>query len=255
MNITLQINKSVEENAGLYFEKAKKAKKKLAGVAEILEKTEKRLEKLDKVEAKANIRKQKPKKEWYEKFRWMLTSEGNLVIGGRDSTTNDILVKKHMERNDLVFHADITGSPFSILKTERPTKQEKEEVAQFTAINSKAFSLGLGSMDVYCVKPEQVGLSAPSGEYMQKGSFMIHGKKETFSVGFDFAAGLLKDGRVMVAPLPAVKVHCEHFISLRPGSKKKSDIVKKIQHEFEKYSSFMVVQEQVMSVLPPGNLS
>jgi hypothetical protein len=197
----------------------------------------------------------KPAKEWYEKFRWMLTLRGSLVIGGRDATTNDILIKKHMQPGDLVFHADIAGSPFCLLKAKEPERGEKQEAAQFCAIHSKAFSLGLASLDVYAVTPEQIGMSAPAGEYMQKGSFMIHGKKETFTVTLDFAAGLLPDGRVMAAPVASVEAHCSKAIRLRPGDRKKSDVVRMIQRAFAGHSPFEITQEQVMSVLPPGNLS
>ncbi|MFH1133762.1 MAG: NFACT RNA binding domain-containing protein [Nanoarchaeota archaeon] len=255
MDITLSLGKGIEENAGDYFEKAKKAKQKLDGVHEIIAITQKKLERIDRVKEAAKSEKQMPKKEWYEKFRWMLTSEGNLVIGGRDATTNDILIKKQMQPGDLVFHADIAGSPFCLLKAEKATAQEKAEVAQFCAINSKAFSLGLSSLDVYAVPPEQIGFSAPAGEYMKKGSFMINGRKENFTVTLDFAAGLLPDGRVMAAPLSAVQKHCTVFIKLKPGDKKKSDVVRKLQKEFGKTSAFAITQEQVMSVLPPGNMS
>ena len=44
------------------------------------------------------------KKLWYERFRWFITSDGLLAIGGKDATSNDILIKRHTEENDLIFH-------------------------------------------------------------------------------------------------------------------------------------------------------
>ena len=255
MKITLHLDKSLEENAGIYFDKAKKAKKKLEGLKEAMDMTEKKLKKLEKRKVMEKEKKPSPKKEWYEKFRWMLTSKGSLVVGGRDATTNDILIKKHMEPDDTVFHADIAGSPFCLLKSEKPSPKEKEETAVFCAINSKAFSLGLSTSEVYAVKPDQIGFSAPAGEYMQKGSFMINGKKEYFNPELEFAAGLLEDGRVMCGPLTAVEKNCQHLIRLRSGDRKKSDIVRLIQNRFDKHSGFEIAQEQVMSVLPPGSFS
>ncbi|MBU0459211.1 MAG: NFACT family protein, partial [Nanoarchaeota archaeon] len=46
MQIEINLNKTVEENAGTYFNLAKKAKKKLKGAKEALEKTKQELEKL-----------------------------------------------------------------------------------------------------------------------------------------------------------------------------------------------------------------
>ncbi len=56
---------------------------------------------------------------WYEKLRWFLTSDGLLVIGGRDATTNEMVVKKHMENRDIYFHSDIHGAASIILKGRR----------------------------------------------------------------------------------------------------------------------------------------
>ena len=50
MEIEIDLNKSLEENAGTYFELAKKAKKKLKGAQEALIRSEKELEKLQKQE-------------------------------------------------------------------------------------------------------------------------------------------------------------------------------------------------------------
>ena len=98
------------------------------------------------------------KKKWYEKFRWFVSSEGFLCIGGRDATTNDILVKKHMEKGDLVFHTQLAGSPFFIIKSEgkKIGKKTIEEAAQATASYSRAWKHGFTVTEVYYITPEQV---------------------------------------------------------------------------------------------------
>jgi len=55
-------------------------------------------------------------KEWYERYRWFITSEGLLAIGGRDASSNSAIIRKHLTENDIVFHAEVHGSPFFILK-------------------------------------------------------------------------------------------------------------------------------------------
>src|SRR3989338_700530 len=98
--LILDINKSVEQNASLYYDKAKKIKKKIEGARKALADTQKKLEKIEKQKLKEEKSKEQvqltepSKKEWYEKFRWFISSEGFLVIGGRDATTNEIIVKK-----------------------------------------------------------------------------------------------------------------------------------------------------------------
>ena len=99
MRVTLAVAKSLEKNAEKYFEKAKKARKKVEGAKEAIEKTRKKMELVKKAAAKEQKEeevKQKArarKKKWYEKFRWFITSDGFLVVGGRDATSNEIVIK------------------------------------------------------------------------------------------------------------------------------------------------------------------
>ena len=89
MKIALDVSKSLEKNAEKYFEKAKKARKKIEGAKEAVERIKKKLETaMKKEEKELEKEKNKPaprKKHWYEKFRWFITSDGFLVVGGRDA--------------------------------------------------------------------------------------------------------------------------------------------------------------------------
>ena len=233
--ITLDIKKNVEQNAEIYFEKSKKAKKKLEGALEALEKTQRQVEKLEKerkvIENKTKDKAQNIKKEWYEKFRWFISSEDFLVIGGRDATSNEIVIKKHTEKDDIVFHTDMAGSPFFIIKTEGKVvgKETMKEVADATLSYSRAWKAGLSSTEVFHVKPEQVSKQAQSGEYLTKGAFMIRGKTNYVPADMSIAIGMLNNGKVMGAPLSAVKKHCEKFVVLQQGNEKTGAIAKKIQ--------------------------
>ena len=234
--IELDIKKSLEENASSYFEKAKKAKKKIAGAKKALEKArekQKCLEEKKDVEikaAEAKKEKTKRKAQWYEKFRWFRTSEGLLVIGGRDATTNEIVVKKHTVADDIVFHTDMAGSPFFILKCEnkKPSEQSLKEVADATCSFSRAWKLGLGSQKIFHVNPDQVTKEAKAGEYLTKGSFMIKGKTNYIDNKINAAVGIADDGAVMAGPVEAIKKHCRQYVELEQGSEKTSAIAKKI---------------------------
>lgn len=56
------------------------------------------------------------KRYWFEKFKWFISSDDYLVLAGRDSIQNEILVKRHMESNDIYIHADIHGAASCIVK-------------------------------------------------------------------------------------------------------------------------------------------
>ena len=132
MKIEIDLDKNIESNAQKYFEKAKKLKKKLEGAKKAIEETSKKLERekseLENAELKKERQKKEKerKKEWYEKFRWCLSSNDFLIIGGKDSTSNEVVIKKHLDAHDLVYHTESPGSPFIIIKNpENRTMPEK----------------------------------------------------------------------------------------------------------------------------------
>ncbi|MCW4021371.1 MAG: ribosome rescue protein RqcH, partial [Candidatus Bathyarchaeota archaeon] len=181
---SLNLKSLAQKNAAEYYVMAKKAERKIAGAERALEKTRETIEKtrvqrIEKVETASKTLPKRRKREWYEKFRWFRSSDGFLVIGGRDASTNEVLIKKHVEPQDIVFHAEISGAPFAVVKTEgrTPPEQTIKETAQFAASYSRGWKEGLGAIDVYWVSPKQVSKTPPSGEYLPKGSFMIYGTK------------------------------------------------------------------------------
>lgn len=237
MEIEIDLNKSVEENAEVYYEKAKKAKKKLKGAGAALEETRKKLAEAEKEEkgfleeTKEREAKKERKKEWYEKFHWFESSEGFLCIGGKDATSNEIVVKKHMEKGDIVFHTEMAGSPFFIVKKGQGAGEATlKECAQATAAYSRGWKRGLGTVEVYVVEPEQVSKTTKAGEYMPKGAFMIQGKRRFFNPKLELAIGLA-EGRIIGGPEEAVKKKTGNYIVVVPGREKKSELAKKIKYK------------------------
>ncbi len=239
MEIEFDLTKSVDENAGNYFNLAKKAKKKLAGAKEALIESKKKLEKLKKDEDKfmaeetKKLEKKEKKREWYEKFHWFISSEDFLCIGGKDATSNEIVIKKHTEKEDLVFHTDMAGSPFFVIKNGQEASEITiEETAQAVAVYSKAWKLGHTTADVFYVKPEQVSKEAQSGEYMSKGSFMVRGKTTYLHPKLEYAIGLLNE-EIIGGPINAIKKRTKNFVKVISGKEKKSSLAKKIKSKLK----------------------
>lgn len=257
--LVLDLNKSVEQNASDYYDNAKRIKRKILGAEEALQKSYMKLGELESKKEKDEEKEQKQailkerKKEWYEKFRWFLSSDGFLVVGGRDATSNEIVIKKHTESNDLVFHTDIAGSPFFVIKAESRKVPEStiKEVADATCTFSRAWKLGLQTTEVFYVSPEQVSRKAKSGEYLTKGAFMIYGKTNYVESKVNLAIGLGKGNAVMSGPIGAVKKHCEKYFVLRQGDEKASSIAKKLNH---KLGGNLDIDE-IIRALPAGNFS
>jgi predicted ribosome quality control (RQC) complex YloA/Tae2 family protein len=198
----------------------------------------------------------KAKKEWYEKFRWFFTTGGKLAIGGRDAQTNTTLIRRHMQENDTVYHADLFGSPFFVLKGgKEQTGEEVREVAKATATFSSAWKTGLGAADAYWVTPEQVATAGPSGEFLAHGSFAINGKKNFVTKNtVEVAVGIDDGGRIVSGPEEAIMKVAKGHVTLVPSREKPSDTAKKVLHELTTYANPQVSLgvDDVLRMLPAG---
>src|SRR3989338_5004187 len=231
MQLELDTKKSVEQNAAVYYDRAKKIKKKIEGAKTALAQSRLKLAELEKKEIKEIKKKEAPRaKEWYEKFRWFYTSEGLLVIGGRDATTNEIVVKKHTDKDDLVFHTDMVGSPFFVIKSENKKIGEKtiKEAADATVTFSRAWKLNLPNSSVFYCRPEQLTKEAQSGEYVPRGGFITRGKLTYVENKISCAVGIYKD-KIMAAPLESAKKNCKKYVEIEQGTEKASSIAKYMQ--------------------------
>jgi predicted ribosome quality control (RQC) complex YloA/Tae2 family protein len=237
MEIELKMNETAGENADNYFAMSKRIKDKLARVDMEPRREEEKVE-LKKV------------KRVFTNYRWFITSDGNLVIGGRDAESNDSVVKKYLGEKDLYFHADIHGAPSVVMKvTKEPTQKGIEEAAQFSWCMSKAWNTRIGNGSVFYVTKSQVSKTPESGEYLARGAWVIRGRKNYIThLNLELAVGFQKyENReyVVAAPISAIS---GMKVIIVPGEGKE-EVVNDIS-EFLK-----VEKEAVYPVLPPGSWS
>ena len=170
-------------------------------------------------------------KQWFEKFHWFNTSDGKLVISGRDATQNEILIKKYVDSVDIVLHGDVHGSPFSVIKNGKDSNdEEKKEAAIFTICHSKAWQ-NKRVESVYWIEPEQVSKKAPTGESIARGGFMIYGKKNYIKdVELKLGVGVQLDPfKVISGPIDNIRRKAKYYAVLIPGDKNKDKIAKEIK--------------------------
>jgi len=236
----ISLKDTVQANASRYYERAKRDERKLRGVEEAIRNTEEKLRQLQERHVKLVEEEHKPppktrRKAWYEKFRWFISSDGFLVLGGKDATTNEILIKRHMEPHDIVLHADIPGAPFVLIKTggEKPPERTILEAAQLAASYSRAWRAGLRSVNVYWVFPEQVSKHPPSGQYLRKGAFVIRGSKNYVrNVPLRVAVGVEElDGelRVIGGPVEPISRRAVGYVELVPGDQPSGRLARQIR--------------------------
>ncbi len=262
--IKLDLNRSLHEIAEDYYEKSKRAREKLEGLMDAIEKTKKEMEEEEKglrIKHVPGIRVVR-KREWYERFRWFITSDGFLAIGGRNAKMNEEIFSKYMESNDLFFHTQAPGAPVVVLKNgQKAPERSIIETAQFSAIYSSLWKEGRYSGEVYYVLPEQVKKSAKPGEYLPRGSFYIVGKRNYISVDLSCAIGVdLSDLRVMGGPTSAVKKHCDYYVEIEIGDKEIDEIAVEISKRLAEMSKdyerhivkAIASPDEIVKFLPPG---
>jgi predicted ribosome quality control (RQC) complex YloA/Tae2 family protein len=246
LRFSLNLRRTLYENAAEYYERGKKAKQKSAGALTALAETRRELAEVEKKIRRAEVHKAKPvevmeelvkrkvkSKEWYEKFRWFTSSDGFLVVAGKDAVSNEVLVKKYAEADDPVFHAEVAGAPFVVVKTEGKAASEQalREAGEYAASFSRAWREGAGSADVYWVKPSQLTKSVPSGESVPHGAFAVNGKRNWMrNVPLRLAIGVVEDEKTLFVggAVDAVKSRTKVYATLVPGDVMGKELLKRI---------------------------
>ena len=260
---TLNINPklTIPENAENYYEKSKKAKRKTKGALIAIENTKKQLEdiksKKDSAMENISVPKKRVKKDlkWYEKLRWFVSSDDILVVGGRDANSNESVVKKYLEPNDIYLHADIHGATSTAIKLNGHKLNDNllKESGEFAASFSSAWSKGFTSQDVFWVHPDQVSKTPEAGEFLAKGSFVIRGHRNYIrGARLKLAVGIVdyEGKRIMAGPIEALEKHSQNFVVLKPGFTKKEAIAKKILHKINEDD--LITLDDIIRVLPSG---
>ncbi|GAB1599852.1 Hypothetical predicted protein [Argonauta hians] len=181
--IDIDLGLSAYANSKKYFDNKKQAAKKeqktIHASAKALKSAEKKTKETLKDVAKAATINKARKTYWFEKFLWFISSENYVVVGGRDQQQNEILVKKYLRPGDIYVHADLHGASSVVIKnnTTKPIPPKTlNEAGSMAICNSAAWDAKVIT-SAWWVYPDQVSKTAPTGEYLTTGSFMIRGKK------------------------------------------------------------------------------
>ena len=257
--LELDAGLSVPQNAQRYYDKAKEMSRKSQGARAALEATlQLKASKAEPKKTRLVVRRRKPK--WYERFRWFYSSDGFLIIGGRDTDTNEEIYAKYLEKRDLALHTDAPGAPLTVIKTEGEEIPETtiEEAAQFAVSYSSIWKAGLGSGDCYLIKGDQVTKTPEPGEFLKKGAFVIRGERRYFrDVPLGVAIGIA-EGVLIGGPVSAVKPKAELAVEIVLGEFNADDLAKRIYRIFSEkiedraYLKAIASVDQIVQFLPPG---
>lgn len=259
--VMVDSNLEIPENAEKYYNKGKKAKRKIKGVNIAIERTKKDVEKMRNKRELAMEKVRVPQKrvrrqlKWFEKLRWFLSSDGLLVVGGRDAGTNELVVKRYLDNQDIYLHSDIHGAPSVVIKKgeDEIPKKSIQEAGHMAASFSSAWSKGYGSQDVYWVHPDQVSKTPQSGEFVARGAFIIRGTRNYLrGIPLKIAVGIVdyEGERIMAGPQEAVSKYTNNYVVLKPGFTKKEEIARSVLKKID--PDHILTLEDVIRVLPSG---
>lgn len=256
VEVDLDASLSAARNASLLYEEAKEFERRAEKAREVAARLERKPPEPPKLKPRRGRR-------WFESFRHFFSSEGFLVIGGRDASQNEALVRKYMQPGDLFFHAEIHGGPVVLVKSEGKQVGEAtiREAAQLAAAYSRAWEAGLTSADVYWVNSDQVSKKAPAGEYLKKGAFMVYGKRNYVrGVKLELAIGVEVEGeefKLLAGPPPPVLGKCEAAVVLEPGRLGRGETAEKVANRLSsalaaKGLRARIRPSEVLALLPRG---
>ncbi|KAK4466693.1 ribosome quality control complex subunit 2 [Cladorrhinum samala] len=188
LEIDINLKLTPWNNATEYYEQkrtvASKAQKTVQQSVIALKNAEQKITE----DLKKGLKQEKPilqpirKQMWFEKFIWFISSDGYLVLGGRDAQQNEILYKRYLRRGDVYVHADMHGAASVIIKNNPKTPDAPVPPSTLTQAGNLSVCCSSAwdskaAMGAWWVNADQVSKSAPAGEYLPVGSFMVRGKK------------------------------------------------------------------------------
>ena len=183
VKVVIDLDLTPYANAAAYYNKKKstvvKAEKTIEASEKAVKAAERRTEQaLKQVVVKHSIQ-QIRKTHWFEKFHWFISSENYLVVGGKSAQENELLVKRHLGKNDIYVHGDFHGGSSVVVKNPSggpiPPKT-LEQAGSMCVCRSVAWDSKVAN-NAYWVHADQVSKTAPTGEYLPTGSFMVRGKR------------------------------------------------------------------------------
>ncbi|WP_049998320.1 ribosome rescue protein RqcH [Halococcus sediminicola] len=290
-DVELDPQEGVEQNADRLYREAKRVVEKKEGAEEAVAETRAELEEIERrreqweagdVEDDSDEESEdidwlsrrsipvRKNEQWYERFRWFHTTDGFLVLGGRNADQNEDLVKKYLDRGDRFFHTQVQGGPVTVLKATGPSEPTREvdipdrsleEAAQFAVSYSTVWKSGRFAGDAYMADPDQVSKTPESGEYLEKGGFAIRGDRTYFRdtpVGVAVGITCEPETRVIGGPPAAITDRTETAITVEPGQYAQNDAAKRLYREFREHfrdTSFVrkvASPDLIAEFLPPG---
>jgi predicted ribosome quality control (RQC) complex YloA/Tae2 family protein len=119
---------------------------------------------------------------WFEKFYFFISSDGHLVLAGKDAQQTDMLYGKYFRKGDVFIHADLNGASPVFIKNnpetpEAPIPPSTLSQAGILAVATSSAWDSKAIMAAYWVNFEQVTKINPHGDLLGPGDLHVTGEK------------------------------------------------------------------------------
>ena len=185
----------------------------------------------------------------YKSHRWFYTASGMLVIGGKNESQNELVLKNFLKPNYIVVHTSAPGSPFMIIQSDSPNNQDIVEAGIFCACFSKQWK-NLKNQN------EKISIDIFKGNQIYKarkmkiGSFVIKGKIKKVVVKPELVLVIQSEN---LRAVPKVKRKEKILAKITSGKLSKEKAVEKICEIIK--NQFNITKEEIMQAIPSDKLS
>ncbi|OAG11363.1 uncharacterized protein CC84DRAFT_1182348 [Paraphaeosphaeria sporulosa] len=189
LSIDVDLGLTAYKNSSEYFDQKKTAKGKEARTIEASERAMKAHERKVAEDLKKGLKQEKEvlrpvrRQQWFEKFIYFISSDGYLVLGGKDGPQNEIIYRRYLRKGDIYVHADLKGAVPMVIKNNPHTPDSPippstlSQAGHLSVCTSEAWD-SKAVMSAWWVKADQVSKIGHGGEFLATGMFNITGRKE-----------------------------------------------------------------------------
>jgi len=182
----------------------------------------------------------------YKNYRWFFTSNKTLVVGGKSEEQNESAIKHFLKPNYIVMHTSEPGSPFMIIQSDKPTKEDLEETAVFTGCFSKQWKKGNKKIEIDVFKGNQVYKLRS----MKIGTFGVNGNKETVKINPELIL-VIQNGKFRAVPNPDGE---SKLAVIKPGKLSKQEAAEKLAKIVRDKFHLPAHKEEIMQAIPSDKL-
>ncbi|KAJ4375832.1 hypothetical protein N0V83_001109 [Neocucurbitaria cava] len=187
--IDIDLGLSAWANSTEYFDEKKTAANKEERTVQASTRALKSHEKKVAEDLKKGLKQEKEvlrpvrKQQWFEKYIYFVSSDGHLVLGGKDAQQNEIIYRRYLRKGDVYVHADLKGAVPMVIKN-KPNNPDApippstlSQAGHFSVCTSEAWD-SKAVMSAWWVRGDQVSKTGQTGEFLPAGMFNIKGRKE-----------------------------------------------------------------------------